>query len=70
MILHRQYLQIDNADFIKGFKKNLETLSQIFTKQNNFDEFIEEVERDIAELYQLPAIHPLKVCLLWWMWIL
>lgn len=54
------YLQIDNADFINGFKKNLETLSQIFTKQNNFDEFIEEVERDIAELYQITSNSSLK----------
>jgi iron complex transport system substrate-binding protein len=54
------YLQINNTDFINGFKENLEVLSLIFTKQNNFKEFIEEVEKDIEKLHETASQSDLK----------
>ena len=54
------YLPMVNTSFIESFEKNLTILSQIFTKENRFTEYIEEVKAEIEELHELASSSRIK----------
>lgn len=49
------YLPMDNLKFLESFKKNLNVLSQIFTRNNHFADYIEEIEEKIAALHEITS---------------
>lgn len=44
------HLGIDNEDYMGSFKSNMNTLAQIFAKEKEVNENVEEIEKAIAEL--------------------
>ena len=58
------YLPMDNLKFLDSFKKNLNVLSQIFTKTNQFATYIQEVESEIDELHETATASELNALVL------
>ena len=54
------YMQINNTDFVNGFKKNLETLSSIFTKVKDLDDYVERIEQKVVTLKNVASSSNLK----------
>ena len=58
------YLPINNLEFFKRFKNNLNTLSKIFPDDSSFDTYIDEIETDIDHLYNIAKASELKALIL------
>lgn len=58
------YLPIVNTNFVESFEHNIKTLEKIFTKEDKFADYLEEVKKDIEDLNSIATNSNLKALVL------
>lgn len=58
------YLSIVNTSFLESFENNIKILEKIFTKEDKFTEYLEEIKEEVEELYNIASNSNLKALVL------